>query len=289
MREVAKKFYHKEVGNGRHTSFWFDKWSEMGVLFDLLGERGIIDLGVRKEATLEDAVRCSRRKRRHRNVVLNDIEAELRLVEERMKPDVEDVNKWKGKMGFKECFSTNETWMLIRESYGQCSWAKGVWFSKATPKFSFIAWLALLNRLATMDRVSKWSLGADTICVLCKTATETRTHLFFECAYSSQLWKHLTFGFLRGAYSNVWSDVIALISDNSKGIKNTFCVRYSFQAAVYGIWRERNRVRHGENLMPIAMLQKLVEKGIRNKLSLVSMQKGRGLADGLQFWFGSRV
>lgn len=45
LREIAKGFYRKEVGNGRHTSFWFDNWSEIGVLFDLLGARGFIDLG----------------------------------------------------------------------------------------------------------------------------------------------------------------------------------------------------------------------------------------------------
>lgn len=27
LRDVAKLFYMKELGNGRHTSFWFDKWS----------------------------------------------------------------------------------------------------------------------------------------------------------------------------------------------------------------------------------------------------------------------
>ena len=46
------------------------------MLFDLLGDRGVIDMGVRKEATLEEAVRCVRRRRKHRNVILNEIEAE---------------------------------------------------------------------------------------------------------------------------------------------------------------------------------------------------------------------
>lgn len=157
MRVVAKNFYHKEVGNGRHTSFWFwfDKWSGKGMLFDLLEDRGIIDTGVRKEATLEEVVRCIRRRRKHINVILNEIEAELRLVKEKMRYNLEDVNKWKGKSGFKKKFSTHETWLLLRETYGQCPWAKSVWFSKATPKFTFITWLALLNKLATIDKVAR--------------------------------------------------------------------------------------------------------------------------------------
>lgn len=30
LRDVAKLFYRKELRNGRHTSFWFDKWSGKG-------------------------------------------------------------------------------------------------------------------------------------------------------------------------------------------------------------------------------------------------------------------
>lgn len=93
--------------------------------------------------------------------------------------DIMDVTLWRRKSGFKVVFSTNETWMLLRESYVQCSWARGIWFSMATPKFTFITWLAMLDRLSTMDRVSKWNQGVDTTCVLCNDATETRNHLFF--------------------------------------------------------------------------------------------------------------
>ena len=42
LRGVASSFYKKAVGNGRHTSFWYDRWSDRGVLIDILGERGII-------------------------------------------------------------------------------------------------------------------------------------------------------------------------------------------------------------------------------------------------------
>ena len=56
LREVAKSFYRKELGNGRHTSFWYDCWLDRGVLVDLLGARGIIDMGVNRGATVEEAV-----------------------------------------------------------------------------------------------------------------------------------------------------------------------------------------------------------------------------------------
>ena len=74
LRELAKTFFKKEMGNGRYVSFWYDKWSDMGVLFDLLGNRSIIDMGIRKKTTIEDVVLSTRRRRKHRMELLNIIE-----------------------------------------------------------------------------------------------------------------------------------------------------------------------------------------------------------------------
>ena len=76
-RSIAKTFYMKEVGNGHHTSFWYDSWSNKGVMFDLLEERGTIDLGIQREATVEEAFHNHRRRKRHIRALLNDIEKEL--------------------------------------------------------------------------------------------------------------------------------------------------------------------------------------------------------------------
>lgn len=86
----------------------------------------IIDMGIRKEATMEEAVLSIRKRRKHRTEVLNDIEAELVTVKGKMRNNVEDANKWKRNSGFKPTFSTHETWMLLRETYAQCSWARGI-------------------------------------------------------------------------------------------------------------------------------------------------------------------
>lgn len=86
---------------------------------------------------------------------------------------------WLSGTKYKDKFSTHDTWMMLRESNQKCAWAKGIWFSQATPKFAFVIWLAMLDRLSTMERVSRWNQGIDTTCVLCKAASETREHLFF--------------------------------------------------------------------------------------------------------------
>lgn len=201
LREVAKSFHMKAVGNGRHISFSYDRWSNFGVLSDLLGERGVIDMGVRSEATLEEVLLNPRRRKRHRRVLLQEIENELICLQGNYCEEERDVDLWRWSSGYKPKFSTQETWKMTRVSGVQVTWGRSVWFSQATPKFAFLTWLAMRNRLATMDRVSCWNPGVDTICVLCKGAPESRSHLFFECPFASQIWEQLVRGILQNSFS----------------------------------------------------------------------------------------
>lgn len=287
-KRVGKSFYRKEVGNGRHTSFWYDNWSPRGVLSEILGDRGIIDMGIRREATVE-AIISNRRRRRHRSEMLNDIKVELNNMKEQYCENMQDASLWKRETGFKQEFSTQKTWKILRGNKPQCGWAKGVWFSQATPKYSFMVWLATLDRMATMDRVSRWSNRVDTVCVLCKNAPESKNHLFFECSFSSQVWEYLVKGILGSAYTNDWNHILRLINDLAVGRNKLFCIRYAFQASVYAIWRERNKIRHEDKPLPLTALKKMIEKGVRNKLSLLRTKGGRGMDGVMQFWFSTRI
>lgn len=114
-------------------------------------------MGVKKEETVEDVILRIRRRKKHRLEVLNEIEAELINVKERLCSEVPYISTWRSSSGYKSSFSTSETWSILRVQHNQCGSTKGVWFSMATPKFAFMTWLAMLNRLSTMDRISKWS------------------------------------------------------------------------------------------------------------------------------------
>lgn len=245
-------------------------------------------MGVRREATVEEVLNNHRRRRRHRGASLQDIEKELVKLAEKQSNSELDKDLWRWSSGFKQKFSTMETWQLIRETGLQCDWGSRVWFSKATPKFAFITWLAFKDRLSTLDRVSRWSQGIDTTCVLCKNAPETRSHIFFECAVSSHIWEQLTKGIMRNSYSNSCETVMRLISASMEK-KKRFCINYALQVAMYFLWRERNKRRHGEPPMPLSVMLKLIDKTIRNKLSLVQGKRVKGLEEVLQFWFSTRL
>ena len=71
--------------------------------------------------------------------------------------------------------------------------------------------------------------------------------------------------------------------------KRLFCVRYAFQAVLYAVWRERNRIMHGEKLLPLSTLKRMIDKGIRNKITLMRNHGVKGMGELMQFWFLTRV
>ncbi|XP_010518640.1 PREDICTED: uncharacterized protein LOC104793917 [Camelina sativa] len=89
-----------------------------------LGDFGFIALGIRRSATVAEAL-CHRR-RRHSLLILNQIGDKLDRV-------------WSRQHGPPQ------------------QWSKAVWFSNSTPKYAFLTWLAALNRLTTGDRMSGWT------------------------------------------------------------------------------------------------------------------------------------
>ncbi|KAG7548268.1 RNA recognition motif domain [Arabidopsis suecica] len=100
-----------------------------------------------------------------------------------------DVILWKGKGDLnKSTFSTHETWEATREAKPRIEWYQGIWFLHATPKHSFIAWLATKNRLATRDRMLNWRAGVNTSCVFCNEPVEDRDHRI-DGSFDSGDWK----------------------------------------------------------------------------------------------------
>ena len=100
----------------------------------------------------------------------------------------DDVNLWKRGFDYHTMFSTYESWELVRVIHQTCVWVQVVWFSRATPKYSFITWLVMHNRLITTDLMVRWNMVIPTQCVLCNNLAETRNHLFFPCEFSYWIW-----------------------------------------------------------------------------------------------------
>lgn len=42
-----------DIKSGSTTSFWFDHWSPLGRLYEITGQRGVIDTGIPLDAAVE--------------------------------------------------------------------------------------------------------------------------------------------------------------------------------------------------------------------------------------------
>lgn len=141
--------------------------------------------------------------------------------------------------------------------------------------------------MQTGDKMQVWNASINTECVLCYDVQETCQHLFFQCSYSSAVWDLLVKEILKDQFTTDWNAITALVSGTSHPPTEMFLVRYSLQAAVHSIWRERNSRRHGEEPKDAAILSKLIDKTIRLHLLAVKAT-GHYLERGRRTWFGTR-
>ena len=120
-------------------------------------------------------------------------------------------------------------------------WHKAIWFKENVLRNTFMAWLALLQRLPTKDRLRRWGLNVTAECVLCSSALETHHHLFFECSFSSTIWQ----GFTSQIRENPPADLHAaaawiLSSSNRISREEVILLKLIFQSTIYLVWKERN-------------------------------------------------
>ncbi|XP_024006528.1 uncharacterized protein LOC112083036 [Eutrema salsugineum] len=285
-RELAEEFVKVEVHNGQQTLFWYDKWSSMGNLLSIFGARGCVDLGIPHNSTMEEVILT--RRRRHRNSMLNQVEDAIDVVKQRYQAAESDVFLWKSKdTSYKSIFSTRATRTQLTQHNPKVSWAKGIWFKHHHPKFNFITWLALLNRLSTGDRMQTWSSNAHAGCTFCNDPLETRDHLFFTCSYSARIWSKLSRGILQHDYTVEWNALVNRISCTQRNLEDSFIIRYLFQHTIYAIWRERNARRHGSPPTEWLRMVKLIDKGVRNRFSSIRLLGDTKYEGGLQRWFAT--
>lgn len=87
---------------------------------------------------------------------------------------------------------------------------------------------------------------------------------FFECDYSDQVWKVLVGKLMGETYSNVWSELVSLISTDQKTTK-IFTLKYVFQATIHGLWMERNGIRYGEASKLHSTIIRMIDRNVRNR------------------------
>lgn len=159
LKNVFAEFFKWEVHDGKSVSFWLDNWLDTCQLLALTGDTGPIALGVARNSTVAEAAGNTRwNVRRCRTQTLQNIVATLHATPISMPSLGPDIPLWKqGPEIYTKKFSTWNSWNQILQVWDRVICHKSVWFPQRVPRFSFIVWLAIKDRLSTGVRIK--SLG----------------------------------------------------------------------------------------------------------------------------------
>ncbi|KAL1209614.1 putative ribonuclease H protein [Cardamine amara subsp. amara] len=290
IRPLFAQFIRCSIGDGKKASFWYDSWTEFGPLIVFLGSTGPRDLRIRKEAKVIDATRDGD----WFFPGARSPSAEMLLLSLTNVPPPDSLRGsdsflWRQPQGtFADSFSTTGTWDQIRVTSPQVPWASVVWFKEGVPRYSFIHWLALLDRLPTRDRLRSWGMNVPATCVLCSSYSETNSHLFFECEFARSIWLPLA--------SKVLPNTPLLLSHTSSWILNNTptsaphahgkkIIRLLLQSVIYATWRERNARIFTDTHTSAAAIKLSIDRTMRDRLLSYPTQDSRSVTL-LQYYFG---
>ncbi|KAL0287038.1 UNVERIFIED_CONTAM: hypothetical protein Sangu_2709100 [Sesamum angustifolium] len=136
---------------------------------------------------------------------------------------------------------TSKAYEYFRPKLPRQPWKASIWKAFIPPKYSFILWLGLRERMATRDRLA--FLHEDPSCSMCINSKESAKHLFFECPFSSYVWSHIRhwFGITR-RMSTFLSAVKWLKKGKTISSVQNKARHLALACTVYSLWRHRNEI-----------------------------------------------
>ena len=175
-----------EVGNGKNTCFWSDRWLHGQRLDQLLPHLFAAIAPRARKRSVFDALDDARWISDIKGALTLEFLAEYLelwdfLSNFSLQAEVEDVHVWQfSTTGQYTNKSAYEALFIGATSFGP--W-KQIWKSWALGKCKFFLWTAALNRIWTADRLARKGLPHPAACPLCDQAEESADHLLVACVF----------------------------------------------------------------------------------------------------------
>lgn len=113
-------------------------------------------------------------------------------------------------------FETNRVYQYIKDVHPNVEWMKLFYSNISCPRAIFVFWLACHNRLATKERLHRFSMIENARYNFC-TQVETIHHLLFGCPTLKHAWKKMLEWIQVSHKPGEWSDKLNWIARSSKG------------------------------------------------------------------------
>ncbi|KAJ0926587.1 putative RNA-directed DNA polymerase [Helianthus annuus] len=244
LRTNVRNHIWSKIGDMKLTSAWFDKWSVVDPIGNIVTPRMIKQAGFHLDSTVADVVRDGRWT--WPLAWLELYPALTHVQPPNLKPNVKDTHVWIDNDGKQVTYSAKSVWDTIRNHNHPVPWQNIVWFSQCIPRHAFLMWLVIGERLKTQDKLKDWDVSGGTnlrlvCCPLCQYGNDSHPHLFFECAFSSQVWLNVKRLGVMDHLSDKWENIMDyLISITKSKSAKSIIGRMIVAATAYHIWQERN-------------------------------------------------
>ncbi|GJX13601.1 reverse transcriptase domain, reverse transcriptase zinc-binding domain protein [Tanacetum coccineum] len=94
------------------------------------------------------------------------------------------------------------------------------------------------------DTLMSWDLASTLVastCPLCESQPDSHDHLFFDCSYSKQVWKHMTdLDGLSQKHYNIYAVVSSILHIAKRRTSDSVIIKLMIAASAYFLWQERN-------------------------------------------------
>ncbi|KAL0904023.1 hypothetical protein M5K25_026093 [Dendrobium thyrsiflorum] len=144
-------------------------------------------------------------------------------------------------------------------------WYHLIWHKRSVLKFSVFTWLSVVGGLKTADALISRNIPVNPECILCSSALENTSHLFFECNYSfSILTKLIPFAHTFFLRPNILQ-LLEWINDQDPNVRQLYFLITC--CSIYFIWKERNGRRFGGNFNCTSSTVLTIKKAVFSKVS----------------------
>lgn len=176
-----------------------------------------------------------------------------------------DYYKWVINGKARPRLNTGEVYTYLCGNVAVERWAPLAWPSRGIPRHSFYCWLTLKDRLPTHDRLLRWGLQIQPLCLLCNAFPESRDYLYWECDMTFQLWSRASSRCgLTPLHS--WGPAIDQLLSLPPPRSTRILILLAWQATLYLIWNERNARLHSNTFRSLDALFLIIDRQIRNKI-----------------------
>nr|GEV04253.1 hypothetical protein [Tanacetum cinerariifolium] len=254
IRSTIRPFTWHKINNGKSTSFWFDRWTDVCPIKDMLSNRDIARAGFSLDYSVSNVIDDGVWK--WPLDWLSKFPSMAQLQVPLLIDDMDDDILWQDMNGVLRPFSVACVWDTIRVGL--------MWF---------------IEKLKTQDRLWQWdvcpSIDLNLLrCPLCDLVPDSHAYLFFECSFASQVWSKVRVLCGMDYIPLRLMDVIAFIVTISKGGTVVIILsRLVVAATSYYIWLERKGRLFKKNTSSPDQIVHVILSMVRLKLVTFKFKK----------------